>query len=313
MLARLRTLPEPPPTFSPSPGWARSTALAEDAENAAFFAGAALSVIHPIAMSEHPLGILWRQRLALTGAEAVVRLQGRNEDAATLRDHWYLTRKGDDPGPAGRMLRAWRELGRHSSSFATCPSTRVAELLQIPLDDALQTAIGVAVEISAGKGSPVAAAASVAATSLRLRPDSRPLALWLADAVLARRLSWPAPVPLLAAHLKRGEFRLAQTNDGRSAPWMAACSLAYAHAAAASSDLYADLARRAGRLLAIAPKLRGKDADATVALLLCEDAQPARSGRTASDRSSRRLFERLVELGGVRELTGRATFRLYGL
>jgi hypothetical protein len=50
-----------------------------------------------------------------------------------------------------------------------------------------------------------------------------------------------------------------------------------------------------------------------VATLLSEDAQPARGGQTASDRSSRRLFERLVSLGVVRELTGRPTFRLYGL
>ena len=42
-------------------------------------------------------------------------------------------------------------------------------------------------------------------------------------------------------------------------------------------------------------------------------AQPAEQGKSASDRSSRRLFERLVSLGAVRELTGRPTFRLYGL
>ena len=62
----------------------------------------------------------------------------------------------------------------------------------------------------------------------------------------------------------------------------------------------------------IQAELRGRDADTMVATLLSEDAQPARGGQT-SDRSSRRLFERLVSLGVVRELTGRPTFRLYGL
>ena len=54
-----------------------------------------------------------------------------------------------------------------------------------------------------------------------------------------------------------------------------------------------------------------------VVILIGEDAQAANWGggpvKTASDRSSRRLFERLVARGAVRELTGRPTCRLYGL
>ena len=68
------------------------------------------------------------------------------------------------------------------------------------------------------------------------------------------------------------------------------------------------------RLEAVAAKLRAKGAGAALAALLDHDAV---SGATRipgmSDRGLRRLFDRLVELGAVRELTGRSTFRLYGL
>ena len=98
-----------------------------------------------------------------------------------------------------------------------------------------------------------------------------------------------------------------------TAPGSPHAALAYARAAAAAADLYAELARRAERLLAVTPQLRGKDADLMIAILIGEDAQAARTGKTVTDRSSRRLFDRLVALGAVRELTGRPTFRLYGL
>ena len=71
--------------------------------------------------------------------------------------------------------------------------------------------------------------------------------------------------------------------------------------------------RRAARLRVVAPKLRGRDARATVAALLTEDALAAQAGERASDRAARRLFDRLTALGAARELTGRPSFRLYGL
>jgi len=114
-------------------------------------------------------------------------------------------------------------------------------------------------------------------------------------------------VPLLAAHLRR--------PDGTTGPqaWDMACAFSIARGAAAAGDLYRELARRADKLLAIAPRLRGKEAGRMVNLLLEEDAQPAKPGFWVSDRSARRLFDRLVALGAVRELTGRGTARLYGL
>lgn len=305
-------MPEPPPIFPPFPGWIRQLGSSEAAEDSGFVAGAALAALHPIARHDHPLGSLLRQRLALTCAASIARQEGRTEDEATLRDHWYLRRDGDDPGPAGHVLKAWRWLGERAT-LSEQWELNLAALLAHSFDDALHNTIAFATDHLKGEGSPVRVAAAVAATSLRFRPDCRPLALWLADAVLASRMNWPAPVPLLAAHLKRSDLRHAAAHGAGVSPWLVACNLAYARGAAAAIDLYADLARRANRLLAAAPKLRGKDADMMVAILMMEDAQPAGAGKTASDRSTRRLFERLVSLGAVRELTGRPTFRLYGL
>ena len=79
-----------------------------------------------------------------------------------------------------------------------------------------------------------------------------------------------------------------------------------------------DLARRAARLRAVTPKLRAKGAARAVDLFLTEDAlTPVALANdvhsTLSDRAARRLCDRLVELGALRELTGRDSFRLYGL
>lgn len=77
-----------------------------------------------------------------------------------------------------------------------------------------------------------------------------------------------------------------------------------------------DLTRRAQKLIDVAPMLRAKDARRVVDLLLAGDGvTPATAAARAglSDRAARRLFDRLVALVAVRELTGRASFRIYGL
>jgi hypothetical protein len=98
--------------------------------------------------------------------------------------------------------------------------------------------------------------------------------------------------------------------------WPNAAAGAIALAAGSALDLAADLSRRSKTLIAVAPKLRSKPAQRIVDLLLSQDCvSPAEAARQApmTDRAARRRFDRLVGLGAARELTGRPTFRLYGL
>ncbi|AYG61796.1 DUF1403 family protein [Rhizobium jaguaris] len=311
MAPRARIIPDPPASYPPVPGWARLPSAGEVHDDAAYFAGAALAALHPAACDAHPLGILWRQRLALTCAAVLTRQQGRPEAEAALRDYWYLTPAGGDPGPTGRLLGAFRALGDPRALRPEQWAARLPALFELAAGTALTAALEMAAHQVRGQGDAVRAAAVTALDVTRRRPDARPLAMWLADAVLAKRLGWPAPASLLSSALRPADWRA--LREGRAEAWIEGCHLAYARSAAASLDLYADLSRRMLRLLTVAPQLRGKEADTMVAILIREDAQPAKTGQTTSDRSSRRLFDRLVALGGARELTGRPTFRLYGL
>lgn len=83
-----------------------------------------------------------------------------------------------------------------------------------------------------------------------------------------------------------------------------------------------DLESRAAALRTLTPRLRAKGSEAAVALFLSEDAiAPStmlspmiqESNIPMTDRAARRFCDRLVELGVARELTGRPTFRLYGI
>ncbi len=138
----------------------------------------------------------------------------------------------------------------------------------------------------------------------------------LADAVLAQRLNWPFALPLLAAALFSGAGRRAGgVENPPEGAETTRVVFAYAKAAAGAVDLAGDLARRAENLEKAAPKLRAKGAGAALRALLDEDCLAASSEIRGqlSERGARRLFDRLVALGAIRELTGRATFRLYGL
>ena len=164
----------------------------------------------------------------------------------------------------------------------------------------------IAAWLDAGKGAPVSRGVMVLETVLTEAPRTDVAALILADTAIAQALGWDHLVPLLAAGLKRADLRK-QGGDLRLA-----CHRALISSAIEAVRLAADLARRAAHLKAIAPKLRAKGAGNAVEMFLTWDAV-APSALPLPDRAARRLCDRLVDLGAVRELTGRDTFRLYGV
>jgi hypothetical protein len=300
-------------SLSAPPRW-RFEGPISDPTDAAFRAGAALAILDARVRAEAPFAGAWRRRLALAAAAASAKIIRRGEDEATLRDAFYLRHGAADPGPAGRLLMAWRSLDR-SAPLADDAVLHVAGLFGLRVDDALKAAIAGVHEIAASKPAAPFVAAQTASCVVRHRPDAEILSPWLADAALAARLKWPRPLPLAAgALLDRALRREGRRPHPLDDNWTSACCAAYAIAAAQACDVFDELHRRSQTLLAVTSRLRAKGAAAVVEKLHDEDAVPP-SGRigTMSDRALRRLFERLVALGAVRELTGRPTFRLYGL
>ncbi len=278
------------------PGWVARCSK-ETLDEAAFLSGVALAHLDLAARSELVPQALWRARLALTAAEVCVAFSGRRERAGALRDALHLLRPGDHPGPAGEVFRQW--------SIAVARPISVAGLAKaLPNVAAEQMALC----LDATGGGPVDRAAAVLEAVLTEAPRAETAALILTDAVLAQSLGWDHLLPVLALALRSRDLRL-RGDDLRLA-----CHRAVVMAASQALPLASDLARRAARLQAVAPKLRAKGADRAVALFLSRDAlAPTALVAFMSDRAARRLCDRLVDLGAVRELTGRDTFRLYGV
>jgi hypothetical protein len=306
-----------PPPVPKVPAWARPRGDVQRDVDAGYLAGAGLNSLDNLVRDAPVWGGVWRQRLALKSAAAATRLLGRTEEEAALRDAHLFRAAGDDPGPAGKVLLAWRRLASRSTALDEEAVRSIADLLELKWDEPLGDVLINAEDLpSSSRPAPVLAA-EFAAEVYRARPDAELLAFWLADVVLASKLRWPVPAPLLigqvnAASFKAGEPRRRIRPGGEG--WGSAVLLAYAQAAAEACDLGAEIARRAALLLQVAPKLRAKGSADVVKLLLDDDALPGSwSSPKLSARGARRLFERLQNLGAVRELSGRPTFRLYGL
>ncbi len=283
-------------TIATLPAWV-TLSRADTPEDVAFLSGAALSHLDVLLQREDVPFAALRQRLALQGAASAVAQMGRVETASALRDAVAFLQPGDHPGPAGAVFLAWRH--------AVARPITVAGLAKAMPDVGKQE---IANWLDAGHGAPVVQAAAVFARVRETRPQDLATALLLADCALARALRWPHVMPLLALALRRKD--LGQTGDDLHR----ACHRAVVSGAAEVVREAADLTRRAARLHAVAPNLRAKGADAAVAMFLREEAvAPKALVSLRSDRAARRFCDRLEALGAVRELTGRETFRLYGL
>tara|TARA_R110002049_G_scaffold207986_1_gene378385 strand:+ start:6191 stop:7075 length:885 start_codon:yes stop_codon:yes gene_type:complete len=275
------------------PSWV-SEGSAESLEDMAFSSGAALSHLHILMKwDDVPVGLI-RARLTLRAAEACVRFSGRPERAGELRDAVHFLRPGDLPGPGGEVYLSWLRAVERTVSVKS-------------LDRALPAveAGWIAECLDAGQGAPVCRAAMVLEAAMMATARQEGPALILADAALAQALGLKYLTPLLAAGLKRADL------SKRGEELRLACHRAVVTSAVASARLAADLTRRVTHLKAVAPKLRAKGAGDAVEMFLTRDAV-APSALPLQDRAARRLCDRLVDLGAVRELTGRDTFRLYG-
>ena len=272
------------------PSWVTS-ARSETPEDVTFLSGAALTHLH-LVLSRDDIPQTW-----LRAAEACVTHQGRPERSGDLRDAVAFLEPGDSPGPAGEVILSWQcAVERPVSAKAL---TRA--LSEIDADQ-------IATWLDTGHGPPVVRAASVLQAVLSDRPRDPATAVLLAVAALAQSLVWSHVLPLLALGLRPADLR----KSGEEL--RLACHQAISAAAAVATREATDLARRAARLKDVAPTLRAKGSDQAVALFLKHDAvAPTALTSLRSDRAARRLCDRLVALGAVRELTGRDTFRLYGI
>ena len=312
--------PEPqafPP--APIPAWARASGRAGEGDPL-FAAGAGLALLDAHLRRDPPGAGALRSRLALKSAAASAKILRVNADEGALRDLRFAAENA--LGPAATLASLWRDGAGRPPSLDPGRIIEAAARLDLALPDPMRLSSNL--KTCVGKGDPVSAASKTAALACSAFPDAPAaeaeiLALSVFDTAIAIRLRWPRPLPLIAMRILDPTLR--QPDGGRrprpgEPAWEKHAARAIALAAASALDLAADLARRSNTLLAVAPKLRAKPALKIVDLLLAEDCvSPAEAAQRApmTDRAARRLFDRLLALGAVRELTGRTAFRLYGL
>jgi len=303
------------------PKWVFDAPIAETLLDAGFNTGSALALLHVVLhdpITNVPTELL-RNRLALRAAINCLKIEGRMATEADIRDAFYLTTPCDEMGPAGDMFAFWRTQSSVTGSGLALNQTgwrdKLVELLPEEMWDDVSIQLDQVVQTGGG---PMVAAISILTVVVKKFPRQEVAALLCADAVLAHGLGWEKPLPLFGLYLNRKVLRTATEGEDVRID----CHIAVYRAAQDAIRLAHDLARRAAHLRAIEPKLRAKGSVEALNLFLSEDAvyAPAMlspmvrgSNVPMTDRSARRFCDRLVDLGVARELTGRKTFRLYGV
>lgn len=300
------------------PGWVTSSRT-ETLETVAFRSGAALTVLDQLVSDQcHGVPVkLLANKLALTAATGTSKLEGRLARETDIRDAFHLTPPGEARGPDGDLLAFWREAVRlrlTGRDWQAALGAFIGSDLAGEIDSWLMTATervrthGLTAEL-----------AFVIGKMLKADDRAERVACLLSDFVLARALNWNSILPITSQFLTKGMLcNLVAERQGAALAVQQCILLSIEE----TIRLARDLAQRAATLRTIAPKLRAKGSEAAVALFLSEDAvapsamlSPMIKGTNIpmTDRAARRFCDRLVELDVARELTGRSTFRLYGI
>jgi len=312
------TVPDDLNTLPKLPSWVTS-GRAETLEAVAFRSGAALMVLDQLASDpSHGVPIkLLAKKLALQAATATSKIEGRLAREADIRDAYHLTPAGGARGPDGDLLAFWRDAARLKQTGRDWQDS-VQGLVGAAFTDDVLRLIATGADHAKTYG-PLAGCVAVMRAVLEVDDRAERIACMLSDIVLARALNWTSVLPVTARHLTKTMLR-DLVADGQGV------DLVFQQRILQSIEetirQACDLAIRAVALRAVTPKLRAKGSKAAADLFLSEDAigpsmllSPMIQGTTIpmTDRAARRFCDRLVELGVARELTGRPTFRLYGI
>jgi hypothetical protein len=205
---RARAKPSPAKTAerqafppAPIPAWARASGRAGEGDPL-FAAGAALALLDGHLRTDPPAAGALRVRLALKSATASAKMLSVNTDEGALRDLRFAV--GDPLGPAANLLSHWRDCAGRPPSLDPDRIGDAAARLDLGL--ANTTALTESLLAHSRAGNPVSAAAKAAATVFSHFPDAPAappeiLALWAFDMVIAIRLRWPRPLPLIATKI----------------------------------------------------------------------------------------------------------------